>query len=321
LIKRIFKIAALFSVTAIVFGASAYFTLNFIVKSEDTVVVPDLVEKDVIYALEILTEIGLNTKVKRSEYNSDIPKNHVIFQDPAPGAEIKKGRDVRIVISKGAKTISMPNLKRLSVQQALIILEENGLRLGEKSLSFNNAIIKDDVVEHLPSPGSPVKRGESVNLLVSLGPLPKAYKMPDLEGLSIEDAILLIERDNLAVGEIKSFFYEAKPKNVVAGQEPLSGHRVIEGSTVNIIINREPKKNDQRYSAGLGGVGLFRYRIETGFLKRHIKVRLNSFSVSSDLFDDFMKPGEEIWVLVPKNNDATVILYRDGAIVKSEVFD
>jgi beta-lactam-binding protein with PASTA domain len=321
LIKRILKIAALFSVTAIVFGASAYFSLNFIVKSEDTVVVPDLVEKDVIYALEILSEIGLNTKVKRSEYNSDIPKNHVIFQDPASGAEIKKGRDVRIVISKGAKNISMPNLKRLSIQQALIILEENGLRPGEKSLSYNNAIIKDDVVEQLPSPGSLVKRGESVNLLVSLGPIPKAHKMPDLEGLSIEDAILLIERENLVVGEIKSFFYGDKPKNVVAGQEPLAGHRVIEGSTVDIIINREPKKSDQRYAGGQGGVGLFRYRIETGFLKRHIKVLLNSFGVSSDLFDDFMKPGEEIWLLVPKNNDATVILYRDGAIVKSEVFD
>lgn len=318
MIKRIFKIAALFIVTALLFGISAYFTLTCIVKSEDTVVVPDLVEKDVVYALEILTEIGLNTKIKGSEFNSDIPKNHVIFQDPTPGSEIKKGRDVRIVISKGTKTILMPNLRRLPIQQALIILEENGLRLGEQSLSFHSEIGKDRIVEHLPSSGSMIKRGENVNLLVSMGPSPKAYKMPDLVGLSIEDAILLIERSNLTVGEIRSFFYEDQPKNVVARQEPLSGHRVIEGSMVHVVINRKPKKNDQRYS---NGVGLFSYRLEAGFLKRRIKVRLNSFGIFIDLFDDFMKPGEEIWILVPKNNDSTVMLYRDGVIIRSEVFD
>ena len=98
-------------------GISAYLTLTLIIKSEDTVVVPYLVGKDVVYVLELLTDLGLNTKVKGSEYSADVPKNNVIFQEPAPGAEIKKGRDVRIIISKGPKSILMPNIKGLSVQE------------------------------------------------------------------------------------------------------------------------------------------------------------------------------------------------------------
>ncbi len=77
----------------------------------------------------------------------------------------------------------------------------------------------------------------------------------------------------------------------------------------------------QTYLNDAKGVNLFRYRLESGFLKSRIRVRLNSFSVSNDLLDDFMKPGEEIWLLIPKGKDATVFLYKDDVMVKSQVFD
>jgi len=55
MIARILKIAALGAAFLLVAGASAYLTLTFIIKSEDTVIVPDLVGKDVVSALELLT--------------------------------------------------------------------------------------------------------------------------------------------------------------------------------------------------------------------------------------------------------------------------
>ena len=81
--------AAKYSVLIIVFlcvtGVSAYLTLTYLIKSENRVIVPDLEGRDVVYALEILTDLGLNIKVKGSEYSSDITKNHVIVQEPGPG--------------------------------------------------------------------------------------------------------------------------------------------------------------------------------------------------------------------------------------------
>jgi beta-lactam-binding protein with PASTA domain len=78
MISRTLKIAALFFVFILVVGASAYLTLTLIIKSEDTVVVPDLVGKDVVYSLGLLTDLGLNTKVEGSEYsiesNIQVPK-------------------------------------------------------------------------------------------------------------------------------------------------------------------------------------------------------------------------------------------------------
>ncbi|MBW2195361.1 MAG: PASTA domain-containing protein, partial [Deltaproteobacteria bacterium] len=86
--KRFFKIGAFFSLFGIIVAVAAYATLKLIVKSEDVVIVPDLVGKDVVYSLELLTDLGLNTKVSAYEYNADIPKNHVTYQEPGPGAEI-----------------------------------------------------------------------------------------------------------------------------------------------------------------------------------------------------------------------------------------
>ena len=101
MIKKFAKITALCLVFLLAAAASAYFTLTYIIKSEDTVIVPDLVGKDVVSALELLTDLHLNTKVSGSEYSPQFPKNHVVFQEPDAGSEIKKDRDVRIIISKG----------------------------------------------------------------------------------------------------------------------------------------------------------------------------------------------------------------------------
>jgi len=320
--SRIIKIAALFLIFILVVGVSAYLTLTLIIKSEDTVVVPDLIGKEVVYVLELLTDLGLNTKVKGSEYSKEFSKNHIIFQEPEPGAEIKKGRDIKIVLSKGARSILMPNLKGLSLQQARIILEENSLCQEEISITYSENIKKDEIISQVPSTGSMINRGGCVNLLVSLGIRPPAYKMPNLKGHYLESAIPLIESSNLALGEIKSSFYKDKPLNIIIDQEPLSGHRVIKGSIVSLVINRKPDEKDQGLFHDINGFYLFRYRLKNGFLKRHIRVSLNRYGVSDDLFNGLMKPGEEIWLFIPKNTDATLFLYEDGELAKTNnVYD
>jgi len=321
MITRIAKITALCLAFIVVAGISAYFTLTFLIKSEDTVIVPDFIGKDVVYVLEYLTGLGLNTKVKGSEYSLNVPKNHVIFQQPEPGAEIKKGRDVRIIISKGAQTILMPNLTGLSFLQARIIFEENDLCQGAQSRTFSRSIEIDRIISQSPLPGARVQREDCVNLLVSSGQRPVAYKMPELAGLSIEDAVLLIEKFDLPLGEIKSVFHESKHRNTVVSQEPLAGYRVDEGIRVNLVINRRPSKKDQEYLPGEQRRNLFTYRLNNGFLRRHIRVELKSKGFSSDLFDEFIKPGQEIWLLIPTNNEATVLLYEDDTLIQTQIYD
>ena len=321
MISRALKIAILLFVFILIVGASAYLTLTMIIKSEDTVIVPDLAGKNVVYALELLTDLGLNTKVEGSEYSTDMPKNNVIFQEPEPGSEIKKGRDVRVIISKGPKSILMPNLENLPVQQARIILEENSLCQGQISSIYSNRIKKDSVIAQVPTAGTMITRSECVNLLVSVGVRPQEYKMPDLKGRFLDSAIPLIENSNLILGKIKSVYYQDKPLNTIIAQEPLSGYFVTEGGVVDLVVNKKPGKKGHGYLEGSFGGSFFRYRVNDGFLKKHIRVVLNSFGVSNTIFDEFIQPGKEIWLIIPNNDNTTVFLYEDDKLIKTQVYD
>ncbi len=321
MISKIVKISGFILALILIIGISAYFTLTLIIKSEDTVIVPDLVGKNALNALEILTDLKLNTKIRGSEYSSDTPAEHVIFQEPEPGSEIKIGRDVRIIISKGTKTILMPNLKGLSVQQAKIILEENGLYSGELSTVYDKEITKNEIIEQSVPSDNIIRPGEHVNFLVSIGMRPNAYKMLDLKGLALGDAIFLIEKNNLLLGEIRFRPYEDEPKNVIVTQEPLSGHRVLQGTSVNIIINRKHNGMEETDLHATKGTGIFRYRLSNGFLKKHIFIRLKSPGLSLDLFDNFVNPDEEIMLMVPQNHNSTILLYENDELIKTQIFD
>lgn len=294
-------------------GASAYLTLTFIIRSEDTVVVPDLVGKRSEYAAQVLADMELNVKISGTEYSSVIPKHHVIFQDPEPGDEIKKGREVALIISDGYGTVLTPNLKGMQARQAHIILENNGLRPGFQSLAYSNTAEKDNVIAQSPCPGIPISGGEAVHLLISSGMRPEAYKMPDLKFLTLDEAVLLIEEMNLTKGEIKSVFQIGAPRNVIVDQMPLAGHRVTEGSPVKLAVNRRPgSQEDFPEKKDV----LFRYRVGNGFLERHIRVQIKTFGFSHDIFDDFVNPDQEIWLLVPKNDKVNVLVYEDDELVK-----
>jgi serine/threonine-protein kinase len=245
----------------------------------------------------------------------------VVFQEPQPGSEIKKGRDVKIIISKGPKTVSMPNLIALSMQQANIILEENDMCQGKLARTYNGKIEKDGIIAQVPAAGAVVARGACIDLLVSKGARPGAFKMPDLAGLTLADALQSIEKINLTIGQLKSAYQKSKPRNIIVEQEPVSGQRVIIGSPVSLLINREPQKARSGQFYGQEAGSLFSYRLGYGFLNRRIRVSLNSAGFTNDLFDDFVKAGEEIWLLIPRDKEATLFLYENDRLIKTQTYD
>ncbi len=316
--SKILKTGILSFLFLLIVGISTFATFSFFLNIEDAVVVPHLVTKDIVYSLSILTDLGLNTKVKGSEYSEDVSKNHVLFQDPAPGVEIKKGRDVRIIISKGAKSVLMPNLTGRSLQSARITMEENDLHEKNLSRTYSAKIKEYEIIAQFPVPGEKIERGGDVNLLISMGKKGIPRKMPDLNGLSLESAVYLIETSNMLLGKIESFFEGDRSKNIVIGQKPLPGHRVIEGSRIDFVINRKVVSKTDKNSSSRPGGYFFRYKAEHGYLKKHIKVTLNCFGMLTDIYDGFIEPGKEIWLLIPSET-ADLLLYENDNLILTKV--
>ncbi len=320
MIRRILKIGLMAGAFFIFAGLIAYLTVSFFVRSQPSTVVPDLVGKHVVAALELLSDLSLNTKVGGMEYNSNVPIHHVISQDPPPGTEIKPGRDVRITLSKGPETVVVPSLNGFTMEQARIVLEENGLSSGNIAHVYQAQIPEGVVLAHFPSPGKTIHRDRPVDLLVSLGRRPTDFLMPDLSGLSIDEAMQRIEKVNLSLDKVNGVSIKDRPLDTIISQSPAPGHRVIEKDAVSLTINRKTAA-DGKSAAFRNGLLLLRHSLEPGFLNRHIRVRLNCFGLSMDLVDTFLKPGKQLWCLIPMESDSTAFLYEDDVLIKSEVFE
>jgi len=215
----------------------------------------------------------------------------------------------------------MPNLISLSERQARMIMEENGISQGHLTHTYFKAIEKDHIIAQVPSAGTMITRGISVDLLVSMGSRPVAYKMPELAGLSLDKAVLMIEKTNLAVGEIRSYFDKRKPRNIIVQQEPLAGYRIRENSPVSLVINRNSGKTAGAHLHQPLYGSLLQHRVKNGFLKKRIRVELESEDGAADIFDDYIKPGEEIWVLVPRDQDARAFIFEDDNLVNTLMYE
>lgn len=317
-VVRVSLLAALFMIMA---GIGAYLTLTLLFDAAEPVVVPDLVGKEVLVSLEILSDLGLNTRVKGTAYHDHLPKNHVIDQDPEPGAAIKQGRDVKIRVSRGSEHVVMPNLIGISLQQGQILLTENGLCRGAVSHLSRLREAVDQVIAQYPASGKTVPRNSCVDLLVSRGPVAPTFAMPDLSGFSLERAIRHLEQQRLTLGSIHTTHTVTAPLEVIVGQVPLPGHPTAPGNRVDLTVNRPATARRPGDPLAPNPVALFRFSLEYGFLNQRVQVSMNRPGLSIRLLDQFFSPGQEIWLLVPKSGNPTVLVYVDGRLVESRIMD
>lgn len=309
---KLIKILLAVAVLAALAGGSAYLTIMMIVKGEKSVIVPDLSGQDVVYALQLLSDLGLNTKVIGAEYNDAVATHHIIFQKPPPGSEIKKGRDIRLIISKGPLRAVVPRLTGTRLDTARGILEDNGLCLGQLSNWHTAEALAGQVGAQEPAAGTSVLRKDCVNLLVSQGPPPEAFVIPQLVGLAVEDAVLAAERAGMTITEMARHQRPDLPDGRVLEQSPPSGYRMRPGGTGRLVVSRSRPAGSASAVGAPPQSGFIRYRTGSGFLRQHVRLHVVGAGTAIDLFDEYVAPGTELWFMVPVTENTTATLYVDG---------
>lgn len=127
-------------------------------------------------------------------------------QDPLPGSKIKRGRNVYIIIVAVTpeKTI-MPNLKNLSLREAIGRLESSGLdvdQLEYQEYSYKNNII-DQYYEGKPiQEGTELVKGSKIELKVGIGQDKTKIKVPNLIGTPATEAKRILNLAGLNLGKV-----------------------------------------------------------------------------------------------------------------------
>jgi serine/threonine-protein kinase len=145
--------------------------LKLIEEAESKIEIPDLNGKS--QASAEYTASALGFKIGNVKYeDSDKPVDTVIAQSPSPGDIAKKGTKIDITLSQGprSKEVDMPNLIKMSEADAKAKIEELHLVVGTVETKYSADYAKGTVMWQQFQIGAKLTEGQTVNIIVSLGP-------------------------------------------------------------------------------------------------------------------------------------------------------
>ena len=108
----------------------------------------------------------------QEEYSSSVSSGYVISQSPPAGTEAEEGSAVKIVISKGKQTVTLPNVTGQSESVATQTIQQLELKVRTET-EYNSYVAAGMVLRQSPDPHSEVMPGSEVVLTLSLGPAPE----------------------------------------------------------------------------------------------------------------------------------------------------
>ena len=137
----------------------------------------------------------------------------VYQQDPLPGSKIKKGRNVyAIIVAVTPEKTIMPNLKGISLREAIGRLESSGLEVDH--LDYVDYSYRNNIIEQLYQ-GKPVEqgtelvKGSKIALRVGLGQDKTNVKVPNLIGKPAEEIKRVLNLAGLNLGTEPSEDYDS----------------------------------------------------------------------------------------------------------------
>lgn len=199
--------------------------------------VPSVVGMSLEDAKDFLKKNKLKLVVLSEESNAQMPVGTILIQNPEAGKVVKQGRRVKVIISKGGKKVEVPNLAGISLRQAELTLSQNGLEVGDVNWVVSDNLPENVVVSSIPSPGSVVPQGISINLLVSQGKLYNVMMMPKLVGKNLEEAQKIADSLKLEIGQIKYRHQRDLLPGIIINQTPESGTKLESGSRIRLEVS------------------------------------------------------------------------------------
>jgi len=174
----------------------------YIVPDFDGQTLPQMAEKgyDDFFIFEVIDSVYFKSRGKGT----------VVMQNPLPGAKVKQGRRVYLtIVAESPEKVEMPNLKNLSLRQALVTLEGSELLVGELEYVeyfARNAVIDQNIDDEPVEAGTELRKGTAINLVLGKGDFTVMIPMPFLIGMKQLEVIGKLHNYSLNIG--KQYFLD-----------------------------------------------------------------------------------------------------------------
>lgn len=143
-----------------------------------------------------------------------------------------------------ARWTQTPSVLGLKEAAATTQLEAAGLEARVGTPAYSETVPKGEVLSTDPAAGDRVLDGGTVTLVLSLGK--ERYDVPQLRGLTEDEAQDAIAARNLEFGEAVGRWSDDVPEGTVLGSDPKRGTSLEPGAIVDVFVSQGPKPVDVR---------------------------------------------------------------------------
>lgn len=201
-------------------------------KGTEQVSVPDLKGQTEEEAMRTLSSYGLNGQKGDAVYSDNVKEDCVAEQEQAAGSSLNKGDTVVFHLSKGAESVSVPNVVGASASNAENSLINAGFKVNS-SYRYSSDVAEGRVISQDPS-GTATK-GSTITIYVSNGP--EEGDVPNVVEESESDATTTLKNAGFKVS-VKKMASSTVDEGRVISQDTLG--KANKGTTVTIVVSTGP---------------------------------------------------------------------------------
>jgi serine/threonine-protein kinase len=229
------KLVLLVGALVATYGLFAAVSMRLAFRARE-VQVPNLADKTASEASAIAAAQGLTIRVDEARrMDQKIAVDRVVAQDPGAGSTTRRQRTVRVWLSAGLRSSTVPALSGETERAAQMRIAQDGLELGAVSEIRSQAYPSEIVVAQDPLANGSAAR---VSLLVNRGERGPSYVMPDLIGVNGDRAADVLREQGFRVAVVGSMPYPGVVPGVVLRQNPPGGFQVAPGEPISIEVSR-----------------------------------------------------------------------------------
>lgn len=180
-------------------------------------------------------EIDCEATIESSE---EVDRGALISQSIEAGAEVdKRDANIALVYSSGPEVSVMPNVSRMTLEEATAELEGLGLVIDQINYFDNPDFEKGRVIKSSIAPDTEVTNGEKVNLDVASG----SVTLPDWTGKTRDEVAAEAQQLGLTVNYTDK--ESENPPGTVISQSPAAGEP-SEGNEVTVTLSKAAESKD-----------------------------------------------------------------------------
>ena len=214
-----------------------YLVMPVYTRQNQNRVMIDIKNRSLDDAIKVLKSENYRYEVSDTLYTNKFQLGTIVDQYPQPNTRVKSGRTVRLKIAQPEKSVAIPNLIGQSRRSAELELNQMGLLIDTVYTEYNPEYPNGTIAWQYPKAGDRRKKGMGIQITVSNGMPPNFFQVPNLIGLSINQAKDLIFKSRLKVGKISYHQDQDLVPYTVLDQSIKNGTVLDASATINLVVS------------------------------------------------------------------------------------